>query len=439
MPGDWYVESLELRNFRCFENITVEFDPQLTVLVGVNGTGKTALLDGAAVMLSTILREFGAKARGFVSSDARLVAHDLQSKESVARLEPQYPVSSTMKATLAGAPYWWRRERSRPSGRTTWGEKNSEVGRWIRGVWESSNQQPLAAPLLPLIGLYGVERVMSRKAGEEIARSRSGAYEAALDAASDLSRLSKYIRALTLDAFTASTRGEDAATASRGQLAAIRAATNQVLSDTGWRDPEWNPLVGELTLTHQDAGTLPLSFLSSGIKVAAGLVLDLASRAARANPGHGAGDLLEQVPGIVLVDEVDLHLHPHWQQRLLPQLRRAFPKVQFIVTTHSPQVLSTVEAQHIRILEDSTTRTPRFSEGLRSDVVLDQVLGTRAEPPLPVTRDLDRYVELVDTGQGSTAEAIQLRSLLDNKLGGISNVRELADADARIAFYDLDL
>ncbi|GAB2558812.1 AAA family ATPase [Nocardia heshunensis] len=441
--GDWHIDELRVENFRCFEQFELMLDPSLTVLVGANGTGKTAILDALAIMLSTIVREFEGETRGFSIEDARLVPRDLDSVAAVARMDAVYPVRATVEATLAGEGFWWRRERASAKGRSSWGEKNSQVGQAIARVWRDSDRPSddpaLRAPLLPVVALYGVERLLGvRKATGKIARSRSGAYASALDGKSDLSRLSSFIEALTLADFVADTHGEDA-WAARHQLRAISLACNAMLRETGWQDPAWNPLVNELTLRHRDHGVLPLSFLSSGIKIAAGLVIDLVSRMARANPGLGAEDLLAAVPGIVLIDEVDLHLHPTWQQRIVPLLTEVFPRVQFIVTTHSPQVLSTVEADSIRVLEDGVrVRSVPFSAGLRSDIVLDQVMHTSPEPELAINVDLDRYVEMVDQGLGRSEEAVLLRRRLDEELGGIANVPKLADADASIAFFDLD-
>ena len=105
-------------------------------------------------------------------------------------------------------------------------------------------------------------------------------------------------------------------------------------------------------MIHDDHGELPLRF--QRLKIATGLTIDVASRMARANPALGGDDLLKSVPGIVLIDEIDLHLHPTWQQQIVPSMRRAFPHVQFITTTHSPQVLSTVPAK--RTFEYSALR-----------------------------------------------------------------------------------
>lgn len=436
--GDWHIDELQLQNFRCFEDLVIDFHPSLTVLVGTNGTGKTAVLDSLAIMLSTVLRQFGGPTRGFALADVREVPYDIQSKDGLARMEPVFPVSARVSGTIAGQEIWWRRVRQSAGGRTSWADRNTDVGHVASGVWDASDELNSSGPLLPVIGLYGVERLLGvRRASGAISRTRSGAYDSALEGKSDLARLSSYIKALTLATFVADRRGEDAGAAEH-QLRAISMACNQILEGTGWRDPEWNPLVNELSLTHDTRGTLPLSYLSSGIKIAAGMVIDLVSRMARANPRVPADILLRSAPGIVLIDEVDLHLHPTWQQRILPQLRKVFPRLQFIVTSHSPQVLSTVAAEHIRIIDGDVVRRVDYSAGLRSDIVMDKVLGTPPEPALDINKHLDRYMSLVNRGEGQSEEAAELRRLLDETLGGIANVPKLADADAHIAFYDLD-
>ncbi|MET9326366.1 AAA family ATPase [Tsukamurella sp. NPDC003166] len=436
-PGDWHVDRLVVENFRCFERLEVTFDPSCTVLVGVNGSGKTAILDALAIVLSTIVRAFDGDTRGFGRDDAREIVGDLTSESAVAQMEAVYPVEARAEGMIAGSPYRWRRSRSSSRGRTTWSDDGG-VGLASSRIWRGSAKNIESAPMLPVIALYGVERLVGvRRASGEIARSRSGAYDSTLDGRSDLSRLSSFIEALTLSVFVANEHGAEA-TAGRAQLEAIRLACNGVLADTGWGDPRWNPVVNELTLAHPRHGTLPMSFLSSGIRITAGLVIDLVSRAARANPRFGAGELLSRTPGIVLVDEVDLHLHPTWQQRILPLLRETFPRVQFIVTTHSPQVLSTVEAESIRIIDGNTVHHADYAAGLRSDVILQRILATDPEPDLPINEDLERYVRLVDQGEGRSDRARRLRRIVDEELGGVTNVPQLADADASIAFYDLD-
>lgn len=121
----------------------------------------------------------------------------------------------------------------------------------------------------------------------------------------------------------------------------------------------------------------------------------------------------------MLVDEIDLHLHPSWQQRVLHDLIRAFPTTQFIVTTHSPQVLTTVNRENIRILQTTETgveaKKPDFSPlAHESGDALAKVMGTHREPPLPLQDDIRQYEQWVRAEQEQTPEAQALRTKLDD-------------------------
>jgi len=124
-------------------------------------------------------------------------------------------------------------------------------------------------------------------------------------------------------------------------------------------------------------------------------------------------------PAIMLVDEIDLHLHPTWQQRVLGDLMSTFPLTQFIVTTHSPQILTTVSRENIRILQTAESgieaRRPDFSPlAHESGDALAKVMGTQREPELPLQDDIRRYEQLVRTGQEGSPDAQQLRDTLEN-------------------------
>lgn len=127
-------------------------------------------------------------------------------------------------------------------------------------------------------------------------------------------------------------------------------AVNISLRPSGWKDIAYSLSREELVAHHDQHGELAVELLSDGIRNMIGMVADIAFRATKLNPQLGS-DAARKTPGIVLIDEVDMHLHPSWQQVVLQGLLSAFPCMQFIVTTHSPQVLSTVPAQSIRILE----------------------------------------------------------------------------------------
>lgn len=293
--------------------------------------------------------------------------------------------------------------------------------------------------ILPVIADYGVERLIGERRDQgRISSSRRDAYASALDPRSDLKRLFSFLERLDEQIVRAQAFEDDVPRLAKLQFSAVEQACDSVLAPVGWGRPRWDSTIEGVTLTHPDHGTLPLTSMATGTKIAAGLAIDLASRMARANPGLGAEELLTRTPGIVLIDEVDLHLHPSWQQRIVPSLRRTFPNVQFILTTHSPQVLSTVPAKSVRILDESGVSTPKFSEGLRPNVILEKLQGTDPVPQVPVRQELQKYVEMVSQGQGSSPEAVALRADLDQRLGGASLNPELLQADIALDIADWD-
>ena len=152
------------------------------------------------------------------------------------------------------------------------------------------------------------------------------------------------------------------------------------------------------------------------------LVGDLACRCALLN-SYYKKDAVKKTSGVVLIDEIDMHLHPRWQQTILKQLQDAFPKIQFIVTTHSPQVLSTVRRENIRLLERDASGQVSANEPLArtygepSGDILHSVMQVDPQPPVAEKADLQRLTELVDKGLYDEPQALQLARELSLSLG----------------------
>jgi predicted ATP-binding protein involved in virulence len=127
--------------------------------------------------------------------------------------------------------------------------------------------------------------------------------------------------------------------------------------------------------------------------------------------------------GVVLIDEIDLHLHPSWQQRILPDLLRTFPGIQFIVTTHSPQVLTTVRRENIRVIGPNSVgqliaEPPlAMTYGEPSGGVMHSVMQVDPQPPVVEKANLQRLTECVDQGRYDTEEAKRLQRDLMAALG----------------------
>jgi predicted ATP-binding protein involved in virulence len=146
------------------------------------------------------------------------------------------------------------------------------------------------------------------------------------------------------------------------------------------------------------------------------LVADVARRCANLNPQLSDRAAIE-TPGVLIVDEVDMHLHPRWQQQVLGLLQSAFPALQIIVSTHSPHVLSTVDKSSIRVFhidgDDTRIETPLIqTRGVESADVLASVMGVDPVPQTEESSDLNAYRALIEDGKADTPEATSLRERL---------------------------
>ena len=200
-------------------------------------------------------------------------------------------------------------------------------------------------------------------------------------------------------------------------LNAVRKAIKSML--LGVSDPhiEHRPLRFVVSVELKGGGTETLSIdqLSGGYRIVLALAADLAWRMAQGNP-HLDDPL--QSEAVVLIDEIELHLHPAWQQRILADLLRTFPNAQFIVSTHSPQVLTTVKPERVIGLhrEDGNIvagSAAAHTYGAEAGGVLAAVMGVSERPSNKFAAILESYMRLVSEGRGESEEARSLRRELD--------------------------
>jgi predicted ATP-binding protein involved in virulence len=153
--------------------------------------------------------------------------------------------------------------------------------------------------------------------------------------------------------------------------------------------------------------------LSDGQRIMLTLIGDLAKRAIMLNP-HLGRDVLLQTPGIVMIDELDLHLHPKWQRRIIRDLKRTFPQVQFVVTTHSPQLIGEALPHEIRVLDHGSVSIPPRSFGIDSSRVLEEVMHV-SRRNIETGELMSRLAELIDKEDLDGARSAL--KLVEEKLG----------------------
>lgn len=218
------------------------------------------------------------------------------------------------------------------------------------------------------------------------------------------------------------------------ELEAVGKAVTSMIPEVSDPRIELNPLRFIVSMESSDGGIkdFDLSQMGGGHRIVLALAADLARRVAQGNP-HLEDPLRSE--SIVLIDEVDLHLHPEWQQRVLTDLLNAFPKTQFIVSTHSPQVLTTVHPENIASLRPDDdgiivngTTGPTF--GAESGAALSTVTGVGERPRNnEFVKMLERYTKLVHDDKGETKEAKRLRG----------KMKEISPYDCALAASDAEI
>jgi predicted ATP-binding protein involved in virulence len=227
-------------------------------------------------------------------------------------------------------------------------------------------------------------------------------------------------------------------------LHAVREALEAGLSQHGkqFRNPRFAArpkrfCIDEILSDNQNL-ELEISQLSDGYSRILTIIMDYARRLGLANQYCDA--VSAAGPGVILIDEIDLHLHPSWQQRVLPDLMRAFPGTQFIVTTHSPQVLTTVNRENIRILARNDNgvwkaEKPREeTKGIESSSAMNDVMGVNQVPCVQEAAWRNEYTALIEDGNHNSPEGTNLRDKLV-KLYGVQHPIIL-DFDRLIRFQE---
>ena len=319
---------IALINFRRYENAKFQFHPQFTVLIGENGKGKTTILDAIAVMLGTYF--LGSKIKTGQSvlrkNDARLVINEIGGQIFY---EPQKEVYLTATASLSNSPkpIYWRRDIGDRGGKAKEFYLRGSVDR-LEALLKKETVS------LPLLLYYGAGRLwdIHRRVATEKPGSQLDAYRYCLDPKSDHKAFEKWFKKLSYTELQ-----------KRQTLPALEAVKKAVLScipdaTEFYHDTDLDQIVIKL----KQEGLVPFNNLSDGYRNIVAMVADIAHRAARLNP-HFETEAAQKTKGIVLIDEIDLHLHPKWQRRVVRDLQNAFPAMQFIATTHSPFILQSLE------------------------------------------------------------------------------------------------
>ena len=383
------VKRLTMQAFRGIDDLTLEFHSNMTVLIGVNGVGKSSVLDCLTSLLSawidTVFEKRDHELHFNPRDDVKKGHQEfhLEVKLLLDSLEATFTTKALVKESQYSLTY---------DPRT-----NMDISfKQIQNLLENT----------PLIIYYSVERGfvgVTPEQDSDAVNSRDKQYKSYGRSKPDFSEFLSWFK--YHEDYEYEVKVNDDLKYRNIKLEAVRRSIPEFLSGFSNLRVRRHP---EVRMTVEKQGQeLIINQLSDGEKCLLAMVGDIARRLAIANPG--LPDPL-QGEGIVLIDEIELHLHPQWQRGILPKLTKTFPNCQFIVTTHSPQVISDVRPENVIILESEdgkiAAKHPQSSFGRDSNQILEDLMDTpqRRED---IQDKIQQLFRLISESQLVEAKALQ--------------------------------
>lgn len=380
------IDRITVQNFKKFTEQTFELHPQFTLLVGENGSGKTSVLDALAVSLGVWLVDVPDTAlinsrRNILPTEIRLEGSREGDRFQVRECRPVVVRAEGRIGDRSGLA--WARQ-IREGGVRTSNAEAKEALAYIKDIYIRDKNGE--AVLCPVMAYYGAGRAWlpSNQRIPAGARSNGPArrWAALYDCFNERIRFAELQKWFSRETTAAGNRGGRM----RPGFEVVRRVVLRCVPDADgvWFDPDREQIVLSIKGNAQ-----PFDNLSAGQRMMLALAADIAIKAVTQNahllPADELGSedeplprLLRETPGVVLIDELDVHLHPRWQRRVASDLKQTFPGIQFVCTSHSPQVIGEVLPDEIRLLEDELVTVPQRSFGVDSSRILEEVMEAKS-------------------------------------------------------------
>lgn len=391
------IDSIKLTNFRGAFDLRLTLNERINVFSGVNGAGKSSVLDALALALSWAVNRI----RHTNASGRPIAEPDITNGKSTAAIE--------LTCQSARDSLTWKLSKSRAGHASEDKSSFHELKEYIHDLQEQISQTQEHCNL-PLFVYYPVNRAVldiPLRIKERHRFSPLSAYDEALTSGANFRTFFEWFRERE-DLENEHRKYRDDLVKPEDycfpdkQLEAVRGALACFMPDFANLTVRRNPLRMEVEKLGK---RLSVSQLSDGEKCMIALIGDLARRLAIANPT--LDDPL-QGQGVVLIDEVDLHLHPKWQRLMVPKLLEVFGQCQFILSTHSTHVITHVQPGCLYLLRQTeqglVTEHPRESFGMSAERVLEDLMGLPTTRPEIIETDLHALFLAIDKNELNEAK-----------------------------------
>ena len=412
----FYLKDIELFHFRKFENGKYELNPRMNVIIGKNASGKTAILEAATVILGaylTAFKEYVPSRFGHNISDSDVLKKTLKQVKNVAvtATVQQFPCKISSHFIWDKSLKKCVRSLEKAGGRTKFIGKNpmrEVVEGWEKAIREADGSD--AGQIYPLVLYLSSARLWNENRTGEMDRipGRTDAYQRCLDPKRGNQTPFEYIKLL----------GNLASEENDGKplpayeviMDAVKYSLKEELEPG--QQVLYSSRYGEIAVKNSDGTVINFSALSDGYRNVIKIVTDIATKMCILNP-YLKKDTLRLTPGIVVIDELDLSLHPTWQRRIVRILKELFPKVQFICATHSPFIIQSLEPGELIALD--TILDEEYSGQSIEDIaedIMDVPIVQYSEKKVKMYQAADAYFKALK-GASSEEELQALKEKLD--------------------------
>lgn len=412
----FYLKNIQLFHFRKFEDVTYELNPRMNVVIGRNASGKTTVLEAATVILGAYLaafKEYVPSRYGHNISDNDVLKKSVRPLKNIAMTSTiqQFPCTITSQFMWDKKIKKCIRSLEKEGGRTKFIGKNpmrDEVEKWenaIKAVDGSDAEQ-----IYPLVLYLSSARLWNENRAGEMDRipGRTDAYQRCLDPKRGNQTSFEYIKLL----------GNLAAEENNGIplpayeviMEAVQYSLQEELEPG--QQVLYSSRYGELALKNPDGTVINFSALSDGYRNVIKIVTDIATKMCILNPYLGK-ETLKMTPGVVVIDELDLSLHPTWQRRIVDILKNLFPKVQFICATHSPFIIQSLEPGELITLD--TILDEEYSGQSIEDIaedIMNVPIAQYSDKKVKMYKAAEEYFYALNQGT-SEKELQELKKRLD--------------------------
>lgn len=396
------VKNIQLINYRGFKDTKISFNSRITCLAGINGAGKSSALDAIALCLSWII--------------ARIKKPTGQGRFAKPDIDVRYGERS---GSIQSEFSFFDKEMYVKQGFSVDGALSDIKSDYssLSTLFDYVNTSSMAYYGMPILVYYPINRAVldiPLRIRTKHSFNQFSAYDNALDSSARFRDFFEWYRDRE-DIENAEAKKRKDFDYKDQILETVRNAIYSFLQGYKNLRIQRTP---QLMMISKNGEDLPVDSLSDGEKCMLSLVGDLARRLSLANsnlnnPLDGSG--------IVLIDEIDLHLHPSWQRKIVHSLLTTFPNCQFVITTHSPQVLGELKTDEIWLLSNFQIYRPHSSLGLTSNEILDELMDV-IDDDKSLSRNgeiaslLSKVSQLVELEEFSKAKMIL--DEIENKIGG---------------------